>query len=100
MRFCNNCENILKFVIKNNDMKFECTKCNKLHDPNDEDSLRFYQSFGKIKDNSIFIKNSAHDPVNAMIKKDCSKCKRKIMSYIIEGSKMAFRYTCKCGNIE
>lgn len=100
MRFCDLCSNLLKFTIINNDMAFACTKCNKIHKPNPKDSLRFYESFGKIQDNSKFIKNSAHDPVNSMIKRECKKCNRGIMTYIIEGDKMTYRYTCKCGYIE
>lgn len=71
--FCTDCNNLLTVVTSSDDFKFKCTKCEKIEDPTDEDSLRY--EFSGVVDFTLFVQtmaNAVRDPVNPKVEKDCT----------------------------
>jgi DNA-directed RNA polymerase subunit RPC12/RpoP len=94
--------NILDDITNKTEFYYKCTKCNKTFEPTDEDTLRFRQTFNNaettIRNNSMLL-NAAFDTTNPATYKDCPKCSKKIVRYVVIGDTMKYIYTCECGAI-
>lgn len=101
MRFCDVCESRLGNIITATELYYECTKCKKRFPPTDSDSLRFRQVFNKKESTvkyDIMLENAAFDGTNPKEFKECPKCKKQIVSYVVIGDNMKYIYTCTCGH--
>lgn len=103
MNFCTQCQRLCQRSIETGEVIFTC-KCGipKIVGK-DEDTLideEYTTSDDKKLKYDVFIKNSAYDPVNIIVKRDCINCKRDHMKMIRIGENRNVLYTCKCGHTE
>lgn len=102
MRFCDVCESRLDDVTTVTDLYYQCTKCRKRFQSSDSDTLRFRHVFNK-KESTIkygsMLKNAAFDNTNPREYKECPKCKKQIVSYVVIGENMKYVYVCTCGHM-
>lgn len=102
MKFCDNCNHVLKVDTSNTELYYECIVCMSKYEAGPEDTLRYSQSFQKktnIGGKGAFIKNAAFDITNPKINKDCPKCKKSVITSIVSGDDMLYTYLCECGHI-
>jgi len=63
--------------------------------------MRFRQIFNKedsmIK-YDVMLSNAAFDNTNPKEFKECPKCKKQIVSYVVIGDNMKYVYVCPCGH--
>ena len=102
MKFCENCQRVLTRYIETGEVIFKCVCGNQVvGDP--EDSI-IHEEMVTADDTQtkydVFIKNSAHDPVNSKVMRECSKCKVDHMTMIRVGKNRNVLYTCSCGHSE
>lgn len=102
---CSNCRNALTLNI--NPLGFECQTCGERSTAKDEDTLLMtlnHQEMGGASDRmdkySTHLSVSAYDPTGMKVKRNCPKCKNKIMSLARIGENQIVYYTCTCGFIE
>lgn len=85
VKFCNSCNNIIVVSTEKNKLLFYCKLCNKYYDSKPEDTLLKEEN---IKNYDILYKSktylqSAHNDILApLVKKECEKCKAKIVRYV------------------
>lgn len=102
MKFCDFCHRILTRYIETGDVVFKCA-CGRKIDGDDKDTLideEYTTSDDTQLKYEVFIKNSAHDPVNFIEKRDCKNCKKDYMKMIRVGENRNVLYTCDCGYSE
>tara|TARA_Y100000389_G_C17029417_1_gene302701 strand:+ start:216 stop:527 length:312 start_codon:yes stop_codon:yes gene_type:complete len=102
MRFCRICNSFLIDKTNNDKLYYKCTKCAQEYDSNASDSLRYEKKYNNDVSTSqyeILLKNAINDRATPEVFKDCTKCDRKIVKYVIIGDEMKFVYICECGNI-
>ena len=102
MLFCTNCDhNRLEDKFSATERYHECTKCNKKYKITASETLVFEEIIDKsestIKYNT-FLKNAAKDRTNPKTFKECPKCARQIVSYVIIGHQKKYIYVCECGH--
>lgn len=102
MRFCRICNSFLIDKTNSDKLYYKCTKCSQEYDSNDFDSLRYEKRYNTDTYTPQYwslIKNAMDDKATPVVFKDCSKCNRKIVKYVIIGDEMKYVYICECGNI-
>ncbi len=105
MRFCDVCENLLKFKQIESELKYSCDICLKNYDLNPEDTkiktIRVNIADNVYKKNKNLIELFKHDNLLKLIKRNCSNCNHKIMKQCILGNNLDFIYICvKCNFVE
>jgi hypothetical protein len=68
-----------------------------------DDTLLLEEQFEREQSNlkyNTFIENSAHDPTNMRVVRDCAGCGRGYMTMIRIGEHSKIMYTCLCGRRE
>lgn len=102
VQFCEQCGSKLTKQTYSGDVVFVCI-CKQSYPSLPKDTLMAeeYMESGdsKLKYN-VFIENSAHDPTNKIIKRQCSECEKNFMKVIRIGSTEQIIYVCTCGAIE
>lgn len=105
MRFCDICENLLKFKQIEEDLYYVCEICDKKYNLNPEDtklkSIHVNIVDNVYKKNKKLIELFKEDDTLKLIEKECIKCKNNIMKQAVIGNNMNFIFICyKCKNIQ
>jgi len=101
-KFCDECQSLLNINILDGNLKFKCSKCNKIFQASADDTLIYeeYPETASSNDKYIdYIRNSSYDFAGKKIVKDCTNCGLDFMTQIYVGDSSTVMYTCTCGSI-
>lgn len=105
MRFCDICENLLKFKQVGEDLYYVCEICDKQYTLNPEDtklkSIHVNIVDNVYKKNKKLIELFKEDNTLQLINKECTACNHAIMKQAVIGNNMNFIFICdKCKNVQ
>lgn len=99
MKFCVVCKSKLQRSTATGKIVYTCV-CANTYNGEPEDTLLLEEQFEREQSNlkyNTFIENSAFDPTNMRVMRDCVQCKRNYMTLIRIGEQSKVLYTCVCG---
>ncbi len=99
MKFCPQCERVMRRDIKSSSIQFYCG-CGAIVAGNPTDAYITGETLKSGDDSTSYanlIKTASSDPVNKKVHKDCPKCGLDFMTQIYVGESKTIIYTCVCG---
>lgn len=101
MKFCPNCESIMKRILSADKIEFECKVCATTIIGGSEDTHIMGEIIGKSISAAEYLKpieGASQDRTNQLVDKKCSKCGLTYMAIVRVGEDETTVFCCKCGN--
>lgn len=104
MYYCPIDDNLLNEITSGETLKFKCPTCAEIYDATPEATMLLSDNIGEDPASKFrkFIKNSAHDPTNILVKDKCPnpKCENSVATHIRVTDQQKVLHTCRiCGEI-